>query len=125
MYTNNVFGSFYHGKSLMHDINPSIKLICFLISFILMCFTNSIVLHLFIGVLVILMILIYCFIKKDSYTAILVASIAVYTIVEAHFVSDYIGRNFILLIIGALWSEAFYISKGQGRYLCVIKTDNL
>ncbi len=76
-------------------------------------------------VFVIFMILIYCFIKKDSYTAILVASIAVYTIVEAHFVSDYIGRNFILLIIGALWSEAFYISKGQGRYLCVIKTDNL
>lgn len=57
MYTNNIFGNFYHIKSLMHDINPSIKIICFLISLMLILFTNALIIHIFIFVMIMLMIL--------------------------------------------------------------------
>ena len=62
-------------------------------------------------------------IKKESDLAILIASVAVYTVVEAHFVSDYIGRNYMLLIIGAFWSVSLLLAKGIGRYLLVIKSN--
>ena len=74
-------------------------------------------------IFIIFMILLYCLIKKESDLAILIASVAVYTIVEAHFVSDYIGRNYMLLIIGAFWSVSLLLAKGIGRYLLVIKSN--
>lgn len=66
-------------------------------------------------VIIIFAILVYCIRKKDMYLAILIAIVAVYTIIEAHFVSDYNGRNFILLIIGTMWSKAFYIDKTKKK----------
>lgn len=72
----------------------------------------------------IFLILIYCLIKKDSYTAVLIAVVALYTVIEAHFVSDYNGRNFVLLIIGMMWSKALLIDGGIKRYLCLFEGEN-
>ncbi len=41
-----------------------------------------------------------CYRKKDAWTLILILSLSIYTIVEATFVSVYIGRNFMLPIVG-------------------------
>ncbi len=38
---------------------------------------------------------------KDKWTALMIAMISIYTIIEAHFISDYIGRK-LLEHIGAL-----------------------
>ncbi len=51
-------------------------------------------------VILIFTLLLKCAKDKDVMTAYVIAFVAFYTIVEAHFVSDYIGRNFVLLIIG-------------------------
>lgn len=57
MYTRGVFGQFYPIKSLMHKINPSVKIICFLITILLISFSSDLVLHLFLLTMIILMIL--------------------------------------------------------------------
>ena len=57
MYTNGLFGQFYHVKSLMHDINPSVKIICFFLALLIIFFTNSFVLNLFLLIMSILMML--------------------------------------------------------------------
>lgn len=51
--------------------------------------------------LIIASILLFCYIcykKKDVYTQLIIFSLGIYTLVEATFVSRYIGRNFLLLV---------------------------
>lgn len=50
--------------------------------------------------------LIWCgFLKKDYMLLAMIVSIAIYTVFEAHFISDYMGRNYILLWIGMYLSQ--------------------
>lgn len=50
--------------------------------------------------------LIWCgFWKKDYMLLAMIVSIAVYTVFEAHFISDYMGRNYILLWFGMYLSQ--------------------
>jgi hypothetical protein len=41
-----------------------------------------------------------CMKKKDGFGALLILSLSVYTIIEATFVTRYLGRDFFLLIAG-------------------------
>ena len=53
-------------------------------------------------VIVLLLILyIDCMNKRDGYLLVILTCLGIYTIVEAHIVSVYIGRNYILLFLGA------------------------
>lgn len=50
--------------------------------------------------------LLWCGFKKKDYMLLaMVVSIAVYTVFEAHFISDYMGRNYILLWFGMYLSQ--------------------
>ena len=53
--------------------------------------------------LVILYLLYYCFKKNDYMAAVMILSITIYTVVEAHFVSVYIARNYLLFLLGSYW----------------------
>ncbi|NLC48324.1 MAG: energy-coupling factor transporter transmembrane protein EcfT [Tenericutes bacterium] len=57
MYSRNSFGSYYPVKSSVHKLNPVIKLICFLIATILLLFTNSLYINLYVFAIVIILIL--------------------------------------------------------------------
>ena len=58
-----------------------------------------------ITVFVLVLLLLY-FIREKKYAEItVIASAALYTVVEAHLVSVYIGRNYILFLAGMYWYE--------------------
>ena len=53
----------------------------------------------------ILAVIYVCYIRRDIWTVLLVFSVSLYTIVEATFVTRYIGRDFFLIIAGAYLAE--------------------
>ncbi len=53
-----------------------------------------------------------CWKKKDIWTMIIIFSVSVYTIVEATFVTRYLGRDFFLLIAGS-YLGYYFINKGE------------
>lgn len=55
--------------------------------------------------------------KKDGMLVVLMSVLAVYTIVEAHIISVYIGRNYILFLMGMYISDMLSIGSGQEVYL--------
>ena len=57
MYSRNSFGSFYPVDSMIHKLNPVIKLINFLIMIILLVVCNSLVINIFLLLLIFIMIL--------------------------------------------------------------------
>ncbi len=66
-----------------------------------------------IAVLVLLLLLRY-FIRERKYAEItVIASAALYTVVEAHLVSVYIGRNYILFLVGMYWYKLLDRKKGN------------
>lgn len=55
--------------------------------------------------------------KKKIETLIVVVSFSVYTIVEAHVISPYFGRNYLLMLFFGIWSEAFCVKNGiEGHF---------
>ena len=50
--------------------------------------------------LLVILVLYVCMIKKDARAALIVLSVSVYTLIEATFVTRYLGRDFFLLIAG-------------------------
>ena len=50
--------------------------------------------------LLVILLLFICYKKKDLMTAVILVSLSIYTLIEATFVSVYIGRNFMLPIVG-------------------------
>ena len=62
--------------------------------------------------------LIYCcYKKKDAKACLVIFMLAVYTMFEAHIVSDYIARNYIVFILGAYWTQAFFVDKGREMFI--------
>lgn len=55
--------------------------------------------------LLVIFLIYLCYRKKDIFTLVIVLSLSIYTIVEATFVSVYIGRNFMLPILGVYLGE--------------------
>ena len=64
----------------------------------------------------IVLIIYICYKKKDVWTLIVILSLSIYTVVEATFVSEYIGRLFILPVIGVYLGE-FVNRKKDGECL--------
>ncbi|MDD6071191.1 MAG: hypothetical protein PUC12_10330, partial [Clostridiales bacterium] len=56
-------------------------------------------------ILAILGVMFYCYQKKQYLVIALIASFSVYSIIEAHAVSVYLARNYVLFVIGANWSN--------------------
>lgn len=66
-------------------------------------------------VLVTMILVFYCYRVKDYSSVILVAVFALYTVVEAHAVSEYLARNYVFFLIGAFWSHMFLLD-GEEQY---------
>lgn len=58
-------------------------------------------------VIVIALMIIQCRKANDRASMIVTLSLLVYTVVEAHIVSDYIARNYIFMTLGAYWTYMF------------------
>lgn len=58
-----------------------------------------------------------CYRKRDGMGLVLMTVLAVYTVVEAHIISVYIGRNYILFLVGMYISDMLPIGRGQENYL--------
>ncbi len=59
---------------------------------------------------VMLLVMLYCYSEKKYMAIMLITSFAIYTVIEAHGVSVYIARNYVLFLIGAYWS---FLLKGK------------
>ena len=55
---------------------------------------------------VVLVVTLYCIRQKKYAAVIMITAFCVYTIIEAHAVSVYIARNYVLFLIGAFWTDA-------------------
>ena len=56
-------------------------------------------------------VLIYCMKKKDGMAFAMIVSFAVYSLVEAHAVSVYLARNYVLFLIGMYWCQMLEIKE--------------
>ena len=59
----------------------------------------------------------YCYRRKAYNTFLVVMMFSVYTLVEAHAISVYIARNYIILLLFAVWPQVFMVS-GNQEYHC-------
>jgi hypothetical protein len=71
-----------------------------------------------------LLVIIYIWKIKDKWTALMIAMISIYTIIEAHFISDYIGRNFLMITVGAYWCLALGLNGAKEKYFWKVLTRN-
>lgn len=56
-----------------------------------------------------------CYKKRDAMGFVMMAVLAVYTVVEAHIISVYIGRNYLLLLFGAYWSDMLHAGNSENE----------
>ena len=74
---------------------------------------------------ILLFVLIYCMKKKDSMAFVMIVSFAVYSLVEAHAVSVYLARNYVLFLIGMYWCQMLKIKgrisdeNSNNSYTCI------
>lgn len=57
-------------------------------------------------VVVLFILLHFCLKKKDYMAVVMILSITIYTVVEAHFISIYLARNYLLFLVGMYWWQA-------------------
>lgn len=69
----------------------------------------------YVGVLALLIWSLYR--KKDAMGLMMLTSLFIYTLVEAHIISVYLARDYILFLIGAYWTDMFHADKGKKGYL--------
>lgn len=55
--------------------------------------------------------------KKNAYGLLILVSLGIYTVVEAHIISVYMGRNYMLLLLLGTWSRVFMVTGGREYYL--------
>ena len=53
------------------------------------------------GILCLILLLAECARRRDGAALVMIVSMSVYTVLEAHLVSEYIGRNYVLILLGA------------------------
>lgn len=63
-------------------------------------------------IVVLLILLHFCFQKKDYMAVVMILSITIYTVVEAHFVSVYLARDYLLFLLGMYWHQ-FYANSDE------------
>ncbi len=55
--------------------------------------------------IMVFLLMVYCYKKQDYMAVVVIVSISVYTVIEAHVFSDYLARNYIFFLLGAYWSQ--------------------
>lgn len=65
-------------------------------------------------ILVLCLLMWECRRQRDYMAFVLVLSFAVYTVIEAHAVSVYIARNYVLMLLGAYWTNMLVWRKKDG-----------
>lgn len=58
---------------------------------------------------------VYCYQKKEYLVLAFIANFAIYTVFEAHIISPYIGRNYLLFLLGYYWVRMLH-SRGNVEY---------
>lgn len=61
-----------------------------------------------------LMLMWYCVKKEDYRACIMIVSLSVYAVMEAHTVSIYIARNYVLFLLGMYWTDIIDERKWKG-----------
>lgn len=54
-------------------------------------------------IVVLLAVVIFCYQKKQYSAIALIASFSIYTVIEAHGISDYLTRNYMIFLVGQYW----------------------
>ncbi len=67
------------------------------------------------GILAVMLILLIwqCYRKRDYMGLVMIVSLIIYTVIEAHIISVYLARNYLLLLFGAYWSDIFHAGSNQ------------
>lgn len=65
-------------------------------------------------IVMLLWLMLFCFKNRDYMAAVVIVSISVYSVIEAHVFSDYLARNYIFFLWGAYWCQMFSISGRDG-----------
>ncbi len=68
-------------------------------------------------ILALLIVMLYYKKQNQILALMLIASFALYTVIEAHAVSEYLGRNYILFLAGGCWYKIVSEGKGTGGVL--------
>lgn len=67
---------------------------------------------------VMLMLLIWqCYKKRDYMGLVMIVGLVIYTVIEAHIISVYLARNYLLLLFGAYWSDIFHAGSRKEEYI--------
>lgn len=56
-----------------------------------------------------------CYRRKDHMGFVMLTSFAFYTMIEAHFISVYMGRNYALFLMGAYWTQLLIRQKNMAE----------
>ncbi len=67
-------------------------------------------------VTVVFVLMIYCYKKQDYMAALVVISVSVYSVIEAHVFSDYLARNYVFFLLGMYWNQMFCLLSSEERY---------
>lgn len=67
------------------------------------------------SVLAVCLLMWQCRKRRDYMGFVLVLSFGIYTVIEAHAVSVYIARNYVLLLMGAYWPWMLWIGRDRGQ----------
>lgn len=59
--------------------------------------------------------------KKDAAALLLIVMFSIYTVFEAHTISVYIARNYLLLLLIGVWTQVFCIEGGKDMYFWQLK----
>lgn len=75
------------------------------------------------GILAVMLILLIwqCYRKRDYMGLVMIVSLIIYTVIEAHIISVYLARNYLLLLFGAYWSDIFHTGLQQEKYIWTIR----
>lgn len=55
-------------------------------------------------IVALLLLMIYCWRKGENAALIMIISFSLYTLIEAHGISEYLARNYVFFLMGAYWS---------------------
>ncbi|MBD5473542.1 MAG: hypothetical protein HDR20_11820 [Lachnospiraceae bacterium] len=56
-------------------------------------------------IMILFVLILYCYRKKQYSAIALIAAFSVYTVIEAHGVSDYLARNYMIFLVGQYWCQ--------------------
>lgn len=67
-------------------------------------------------VIVLIVLMIYCYKEKQYSALVMIASFALYSVMEAHAISVYLARNYVFFLFGMYWSQMFHLTSEKKYY---------